>query len=204
MKIKDLPYCTFTILNNFREFENSKVKVYPNDSFSRELIKQGYLIFDKDSEEDITPYKFYRISNKLLNLTDKEILEDLTGVGFKHIMSEKVISISKIPLTYKQALNALNDGDGFINLINTDAYELGNILEFHGFVEQTGINGITYDGTDKLANFIKDKGYYSIIEVITGKTRNENEKSINKKNKDIAIEKMMYIADLYGYSVSKN
>ena len=146
-------------------------------------------------------YKFYFATEKFTSISINEVIEDLTGKSIEQVMKEKVISITDIPYDYEDCFEALNESDGFIGKVDIGNGPFRQALDFHGFTSGAGANGVYSTGTNKLEKYTSSHDDYKVIEIITGKTQEENDKILAEDKVTNDIKLMKEIAEKYGYYV---
>jgi len=206
MTINELPFDAFYQLDYLLKKElDSTVVVYTDNNLQLCLADKGYLYFNSDDKQKdhITHYKIYRITEKLLNSTKDEILEDIVGLSINTILDKKVISILDIPSNISEMLVEWVEEPSEISELFTIDEPIFKYLFFHGFVYGQPLDPHFYP-SDKLINYIAVGGSGSVLKVITGKHFVENLKikQENKESKDIQL--MKELAQTYGYSISRN
>ena len=202
MEIDKIPFTVFNILENMRKIYSSadnRIPVYDKDSFSKALITYGMLELVEVCEN--VGYDMYKVTESFNKLSNEEVLQLVTDHTISDILEKKVISILDIPWNYEALFRELDECDGYFDKVDMDSGNFKDALEFYGFIRSAGANGYYSTGTEKLSSFVENDSAYEVIEIITGETKEENDKIIadDIKTKDIA--QMKAIASKYGFTI---
>ena len=166
------------------------------------LISDGYLELDTEREtKDYFDYKFYMSTDKLKTSSVDKILMDLVGHDKDYILKNKVISITDVPWDFEDCFESLCSADGYFDKVDIGDGKFRRVLDMHGFTSGAGTNGHYSAGTEKLSMYCKANREDEIIELITGKTKEENATILSNDEKTKEINAMFETAEKYGYAV---
>jgi len=202
VEIDKIPFTVFKILETMRRTYSStdnRIPIYDKDSFSKELIAFDMLELVEVCEN--VGYDMYKVTESFNKLSNEEVLQLVTGYTISDILEKKVISILDIPWNYEELFEELDECDGYFDKVDMDSDIFKNALEFHGFTESVGANGYYSVGTGKLSLFIENEKADKVIEILTGKTKEENDKIVEDDLKTKDIAQMRAIALKYGFNI---
>jgi len=166
------------------------------------LISDGYLELDTEREtKEYMDYNFYKATDKLLSASVDKILMDLVGHGKDYIMKNKVISITDVPWDFEECFESLCSADGYFDKVDIGDGNFRKALDMHGFTTGAGVNGHYSAGTEKLSKFCKADDEYKVIEILTGKTKEDNDIVLAADEKTKEIKVMFETAEKYGFNV---
>lgn len=166
------------------------------------LISDGYLELDTEREtKDYFDYKFYMSTDKLKIASVDKILMDLVGHDKDYILKNKVISIIDVPWDYEDCFESLCSADGYFDKVDIGDGKFRRVLDMHGFTSGAGTNGHYSAGTEKLSMYCKANREDEIIELITGKTKAENDIILVNDEKTKEIKAMHETANKYNFTI---
>ena len=183
---------------------NNAVVIYKNrkNIMYKALMKDGYLVLDTvNVTESYAGYDFYNPTEKMKNASIDKILMDLVGYDKETVLKKKVISITDVPYDYEDVFEALNSADGYFDRVDIGNGDWRRALDMHGFTYGAGANGAYSSGSEKLSEFCKNDNEYGVIEILTGKTKEENAEILANDLKAAEIKKMFSLAEKYGYEI---
>lgn len=189
--------------NSIEDSKHSEV-IYKSrkNTLYKALIADGYLVLDTvNTTKDYMDYDFYLGTDKLKSASIDKILMDLVGHDKDYILKNKVISITDVPWDFEDCIESLCSADGYFDKVDIGDGDFRKALDMHGFTTGAGVNGHYSCGTEKLSKFYKADEEYKVIEIITGKTKAENDEILKNDEKTTAIKTMKETANLYGYIV---
>lgn len=198
--IKTLEHLKVAIKDSNYRVVVYKIRVSP---LYEALISDEYLVIDETyMTADYINYDFYIPTIKMMRTSIDKILIDLVGYDKNYILKNKVISITDVPYDYEEIFDVLCSTDGCFDKVDVGRGVFRQALTMHGFIESVGANGYYSSGTEKLKEFIANNSY-SVIEILTGKSKDENDTILCENAMQKEIDTMYEIANKYGYSISK-
>lgn len=210
MDLSELSFSTIKKLERMKEDANERLDhvevVYKSrkNILYNVLISEDYLVLDADREtKELFGYAYYNATDKLLGTSVDKILMDIVGHDKAYILKNKVISITDVPNDYESCFEALDDADGYFDKVDIGNGKFRKALDMHGFTIGTGTNGIYSSGTEKLSRFCSSYNDYQVIEILTGKSKEENDRILLNVIETSEIKKIFDVAEEHGYEVSK-
>ena len=205
MDLSELEYDDIRKIEKMKENDSEVVYNDRKNILYKALISDEYLVIDDTKEvKEWFNYKFYKPTEKFINASIDKVLMDLVGYDKVTILKKKVISINDVPYDFEDVFKVLVDSNGYFNHIDIGDGVFRRALDMHGFTIGSGTNGHYSSGTKKLAMYTNSNRDYEVIEILTGKTKEENNKIIEEASKEKEFNTKHETARKYGYIVSRD